>query len=118
MNGSQKHESEEKLMATFVIHADKAKDLDIRNRKTGYTYRISDLSETLYVTQVSDLREIYESRFGEDAWFSLDPNVKTNLIRAASSHIRELNDGMYSWHDAITDSMSEVLGDLPDELEF
>ena len=99
-------------MTAFIVYADKAEDLAVFNLD------VSELSEALYVTQVYDLAAIYDSRFGEDAWFSLDPREKAVLINAASTYLDGFNDGSYNWMDALTDSLREVLGDLPDELEF
>lgn len=95
-------------MATFVVHADKAEDLKL------VSLDVSELSEVLYVTQVADLRDIYESRFGEDTWFDLKPDRKAEFIRVASSYLEYFNEGSYSWMDSLTDSLRTVLGDLPD----
>ena len=79
---------------------------------------ISELNESLYVTQVSDLAAIYDSRFGEDAWLALDGVQKATFINTASTFLEGFNDGSFDWMDALTSSLREVLGDLPEELEF
>ena len=70
----------------------------------------------IYVTQVADVKAVYETIFGSGTWDVLSPIIRNMIIRTSEQFLDGFNSGTYDWTDALKEAIqSEV--EFPDDFD-
>ena len=75
-----------------------------------HTVDVKPENEILYVTQMADLIDAFEGRYGDDSWETqLDQVQREEILDAVRGYMPDFNSGMYSWDNALSDAIDRFM---------